>query len=118
MDDPITPAPGAAAPGRPSPEEHPRGSTLTLRRRLGRARRRLVSVRDLDARLVTQGERLSRLAERVGRQTHRLDEQGDLVARLERRLAAVEQRLEGRGAEGRASTDPGDPHHHDVGRGR
>jgi len=118
MDDPITPAPGPATPGRPSREEHPRGSTLTLRRRLGRARRRLVSVRDLDARLVTQGDLLSRLAERVARQANRLDEQGDLVARLERRLAAVEQRLEGRAAEGHASTDPGDPHHHDVGRGR
>jgi hypothetical protein len=40
------------------------------------------------------------------------------VARLERRLAAVEQRREGRPADGHASTDPGDTHHHDVGRGR
>ncbi|HEU5454935.1 MAG TPA: hypothetical protein VFU85_04555, partial [Nocardioides sp.] len=95
MDDPITPAPGATAPTQSTPAGQFGRPALTLRRRLDRARRRLVGVRDLESRLVAQGQRLTRLTDRVDRQGERLDKQRDLVDRLEKRLAEVERVTKG-----------------------
>jgi len=105
MDDPITPAPGATAPAQSSPPGQfgPPAHAPTLRRRLGRARRRLIGVRDLESRLTQQGQRLTRLTDRVDRQGERLDKQRDLVDRLEKRLAEVER------ATNVAEPNPGDP---------
>ena len=103
MDGPITPAPGATAPAETSPAGQLGHSTLALRRRLGRARRRLIGVRDLESRLVKQGQRLTRLTGRVDRQSERLDEQRERVERLEKRLAEVER------ATGVAAMNPADP---------
>jgi hypothetical protein len=103
MDGPITPAPGATAPGETAPAGQLGLSTLTLGRRLERARRRLVGVRDLESRLVKQGHRLTRLTGRVDRQAERLDEQRERVDRLEKRLAEVER------ATGVAARHPADP---------
>ena len=103
MDDPITPAPGATAPAQSSPAGQLGRPAPTLRRRLGRAHRRLIGVRDLESRLAQQGQRLTRLTDRVDRQGERLDKQRDLVDRLEKRLAEVER------ATKVADLNPGDP---------
>ena len=103
MDDPITPAPGASAPAETSPAGQLGHSALALRRQISRARRRLIGVRDLESRLVKQGQRLTRLTGRVDRQGQRLDEQRERVDRLEKRLAEVER------ATGVAARHPADP---------
>ena len=91
MDDPITPAPGATGPAQTSPAGQLGHPALTLRRRLGRARRRLIGVRDLESRLVKHGQRLTRLTGRLDRLGGRVDEQRERVERLEKRLAEVER---------------------------
>lgn len=103
MDDPITPAP---APGPAAPTTEQPGSTArtprpgaTLRRRLGRVRRRLIGVRDLEGRLTKQGDRVTRLADKVARQSERLDRQRDLTASLGKRLAEVERATKVRSTE-------------------
>ena len=103
MDDPITPAPGASAPAETSPAGQLGHSALALRRQISRARRRLIGVRDLEARLVEQGRRLTRLTGRVDRQSQLIDRQRDLLDRLEQRIAEVER------ATGVAARHPADP---------
>ena len=83
----------------PPVPEKPAATPPTLRRRLGRVRRRLIGVRDLETRTVKHGERLTRLTDRVAKLSSRLQAQHEATTRLDRRLADIERAAKVRATE-------------------